>query len=219
MIFKRRRNDGTVEVHEVLEVWLDDGLGLEDRDSLTFVTLGAKNQTNPEKYVPVSFSGLLITAATHSGGAGFRLQPGVGPLASALVAGDLFHETNSGVMSRMPTFTAPLVPSWSGIVGIAARIPASLAASNPGASWSPNYLNGPTQNVTVTGALSVTAPTNLRDGQWMNVFITTPGFDVTFAAAGYQGPQLTFAAASGTIGGSIIHRGTAKYWVAAALEI
>jgi len=66
-------------------------------------------------------------------------------------------------------------------------------AGTLGATWDPDYNNGPTQQATAGQAVTIGDISNFPDGGTMNLHIDRAGFQVDFDGTYFEGPTLSFA--------------------------
>lgn len=69
---------------------------------------------------------------------------------------------------------------------------ATYDEGNQVTTWAPDYEDGATQKATLTGNLQVNAVTNMPDGATMNLYFILDSNELTFAAADYEGLNLSF---------------------------
>jgi len=69
-------------------------------------------------------------------------------------------------------------------------------AGTLGATWAPDYNNGPTQRATAGQALTINDISNFPDGGTMNIHITRGGYQVDFNPTYFEGTSLTITDAS-----------------------
>lgn len=101
--------------------------------------------------------------------------------------------------------------AWSHI-SAAITTAGTFGAGNQGATWTPNFANGPSQTETATADQIIGKPSNMGSGHTMRIQITTGGFNITFAGSDFAGPTLSVAGAT-TVKAEIWNSGGAKYWV------
>jgi len=85
---------------------------------------------------------------------------------------------------------------------------------NKAGSWSPDYEDGPTQRVSLSGNLTVGDISNFPDGGTMNFHFTLNGHDLTFSGTYFQGALLTFSGED-FAAASVLDFGLAKFIVSA----
>ena len=59
-------------------------------------------------------------------------------------------------------------------------------------AWAPDYEDGATQKIDLTGNLQLNAATNIPSGGTMNIYIALDGNELTINASDYEGLNLTF---------------------------
>lgn len=94
------------------------------------------------------------------------------------------------------------------------RLKVTYNAGSVGGSWTPDYLNGPTQKVTASAALTLANINNFPDGGVMNMrFYLASTYTLTISGTYFEGPTLSFTGVD-TVALTIVNFGTSKYAIA-----